>query len=1351
MNKFLKKLLAAALFLPALSFADPVGPSGTQIRQIQDEGVGLTRREKLNFTGSGVNCVDNAGNLRTDCTITAGGGGASSLEVFNNFDGTRSSPTASIGLSDAFRGTVSGSTYTFRINFSSVASKSDLVNVSGYRLEPATVTPRFDLSAQVGRILLSTSNVNALQGPMIFVSSVTGGQQFGILVSTKNINDIQVTSGLFLTPGATAQVDVSLGGSSAMTVSSQAVSVNSRRQFRLGDSDNSNYAGFVAPTILSTNLIWRLPLADASGCLSSDGSGNLSITTCGSGGGGSALSVGTGTASNFVTNVTSPTSSLSFLGTQFNSVASGTTNFLSIKPGAIIIDKGQKLSTKLKAGVGSGDAVVTVFGDSTGNETGEWVYLLGQSLASLYPSLAIDYYLWNTGTLNYGSVTAISTGTTPSPGVVFEDTFSRVVSELYLSTPDIGPLWGRDGSNASGDWSTDGTKAVRSTDSTSGTVLADAGVAGDFKLTVPFTLSTLATGSAFNAQFTLKRLNSTNRILCTISMTTAGVVTWSISKVIAGVSTTIQSGTPTGALSNNTAGQSATLEFSITGTTVTASLNGGVATLSGNILPADVTTLSAATVTGVNASSSTLMTMDSYKVELTGSGSPQKLTIYNCSAPGTILSYQQVQLSTAAPVEPDLLIASTGHNYSTNTASGFFTALDSFLTSWTALYPNAGVAFSSQNPQKSPAANKLSHQLRQVAFQSYAETRGAGYIPVFERWAEQPNGGVVLISTDGVHPTQGSSNSGSSLWRDTALDFMTLISNYGDVPSYGSGIYAATATASFPYGLSASTISLSVPNTTTSAPIQMRTTGSEFLPETPFFSFYGSNFSETDVKKGEIKFQNYAGGKSALVFYSSSSARFFELPFNGPATNGVEDGMTVGQVVSSDRDPNGNTLNLSGTFGVAYSSKTASFSAQDRTYLYLVNAGSGSVTATFPSMPVSYNASGRMYRVCKTDSSTNTVTFSPTIGATLTSQYDCVDAYFQRTSGTSGSWINVGKMNFTSSGGGSSIYPATSTIITPFGISGSTAVFTAPSATVTPLRAKMASAQTASGFEVQDSGGNNKFLVGPNGKIAFGLSGEKTPAIDLFTGSAASYGANEPNAMRLRATNIDGNTAAMVLGVVNSGVGGANQGHGFIQTPFWGGSDLNVLLLNPLGGPVGVGANYSPLSDFSMRTSGKLAVSGTTNSGNDTLGGRVIFPPSGYIGEMAFIAGIFDKSQFFEGEGVAIYTSSGTDVAGISVATEKFRIGSAGNVRFISTNTAAGVTGARTIDRPVGTVNFAAGATSLTVTNSLVTTASKIFATIRTNDATATIKNVVPASGSFTINLGAAATAETSVGFLVID
>ena len=85
------------------------------------------------------------------------------------------------------------------------------------------------------------------------------------------------------------------------------------------------------------------------------------------------------------------------------------------------------------------------------------------------------------------------------------------------------------------------------------------------------------------------------------------------------------------------------------------------------------------------------------------------------------------------------------------------------------------------------------------------------------------------------------------------------------------------------------------------------------------------------------------------------------------------------------------------------------------------------------------------------------------------------------------------------------------------------------------------------------------------------------------------------------------------------------------------------------------------------------------------------------------------------------------------------------------TITPALTTGDQTINKVAGTVNIAALGTTVTVTNSLVTATSIVLCTLRTADATAWIKNVVPGAGSFIINLGAGATAEVSIGFVVTN
>ena len=104
-------------------------------------------------------------------------------------------------------------------------------------------------------------------------------------------------------------------------------------------------------------------------------------------------------------------------------------------------------------------------------------------------------------------------------------------------------------------------------------------------------------------------------------------------------------------------------------------------------------------------------------------------------------------------------------------------------------------------------------------------------------------------------------------------------------------------------------------------------------------------------------------------------------------------------------------------------------------------------------------------------------------------------------------------------------------------------------------------------------------------------------------------------------------------------------------------------------------------------------------------------------------------------------------VGGVTALT----LGTAGDVQLPKTITAAGTTGAQTINKSSGSVNFAAAATSLVVTNSLVTTNSVIVATVGTNGTTMKTVSAVAAAGSFTLNANAAATAETRVNFVVLN
>lgn len=64
-------------------------------RQVQDEGVDLTRRRILDFAGAGVTATDDAANLRTLVTIPGGGGGGAVAQISNT---TLGSDAASIDI-----------------------------------------------------------------------------------------------------------------------------------------------------------------------------------------------------------------------------------------------------------------------------------------------------------------------------------------------------------------------------------------------------------------------------------------------------------------------------------------------------------------------------------------------------------------------------------------------------------------------------------------------------------------------------------------------------------------------------------------------------------------------------------------------------------------------------------------------------------------------------------------------------------------------------------------------------------------------------------------------------------------------------------------------------------------------------------------------------------------------------------------------------------------------------------------------------------------------------------------------------------------------------------------------------
>ncbi len=175
---------------------------------------------------------------------------------------------------------------------------------------------------------------------------------------------------------------------------------------------------------------------------------------------------------------------------------------------------------------------------------------------------------------------------------------------------------------------------------------------------------------------------------------------------------------------------------------------------------------------------------------------------------------------------------------------------------------------------------------------------------------------------------------------------------------------------------------------------------------------------------------------------------------------------------------------------------------------------------------------------------------------------------------------------------------------------------------------------------------------------------------------------------------------------------------------------------------------------FTNKTITSPTLSGTL-IGSGTIGGSTTINTAGSITGFNIVAtGLMRAAAAstieWNGRTKLSSTTDGAFKVSTNAGTSNFSIGATGAITVPTTVTTAGTTGAVTINKPSGTVNIAAAGTSVVVTNSLVSANSIVYAVIRTNDATARIANVVPASGSFTINI-VACTAEVSIGFFVIN
>ncbi len=154
-----------------------------------------------------------------------------------------------------------------------------------------------------------------------------------------------------------------------------------------------------------------------------------------------------------------------------------------------------------------------------------------------------------------------------------------------------------------------------------------------------------------------------------------------------------------------------------------------------------------------------------------GNGSPEILSL-NGSVAGQVIAYSTdpTRFAKQTPLEPVLAFISYGHNEGTNV--DYQTTYDVLCAQFRTKYPNVGVVCCTQNPKKTPATNIEQHTTRNAQIATLAIIKDYGLIDAYRAFKDMPNCDD-YINADGIHPTTSGDANGSVLWSLAAQDFLS--------------------------------------------------------------------------------------------------------------------------------------------------------------------------------------------------------------------------------------------------------------------------------------------------------------------------------------------------------------------------------------------------------------------------------------------------------------------------------------------------------------------------------------------------------------------------------------------------
>lgn len=406
-----------------------------------------------------------------------------------------------------------------------------------------------------------------------------------------------------------------------------------------------------------------------------------------------------------------------------------------------------RLAAAFKAQLDSAasDQVLAVLGDSTGNGTDEWVYLLTQVLEAGATTHYIDHYLYDDATKAYVLTALLGRQSTFSN---MTDAFTRPDGALG-TTSSGGQVW------KANTWTIASNIAYPS--STSAYLEINAPLAASsFKIQADLKYST-------TGDYRIYALDGSSKYLF-FALNGAG-----------SVSVFLQDGVSPGVVATMAAlGLSAGQFYTMT--IVKDSLNIWVH-INGRQMVVALTSAQDARLTGRSVGFNSVSSITGHawdNIKVGGITKPSnKLTIRNGSVSGTGFTYHATNIATLVPERPDFAFVSLGHNETAKAPAAFMAAYDTYVA---ALRTQAGgapipIAAVVQNPQMSPAANVAAHAANMLALKAGCPSRGLDRIDVYDAFNASPLGLSALIdNSDGVHPIPA----GSALWEATTAARMGL-------------------------------------------------------------------------------------------------------------------------------------------------------------------------------------------------------------------------------------------------------------------------------------------------------------------------------------------------------------------------------------------------------------------------------------------------------------------------------------------------------------------------------------------------------------------------------------------------